>query len=181
MKSSLRGSRRTLLLSLSSQVLPSAFTDGSIVIQEVAALVYRNAKTLRALELFSPRNPLHDETPLHSPFSFKPRRFPHLRCLSLVGCQAFEWAHILSNCPLPAVERFEITYFPPPSDHWSWQVCLAVIVCRLDRLGVAPLLRTSDCRSKPVVGNTMRCSFARVGIGITHLSSYYTFVVACTS
>ncbi|PHJ22979.1 f-box protein [Cystoisospora suis] len=104
------------------RVLPSAFTDGSIVIQEVAALVYRNSKTLRTLELFSPKNPLHDETPLHSPFSFKPRRFPHLRCLSLVGCQAFEWAHILSNCPLPAVERFEMTYFPPSSDHWSWQV-----------------------------------------------------------
>ncbi|KEP62717.1 UNVERIFIED_CONTAM: hypothetical protein HHA_215210 [Hammondia hammondi] len=104
------------------EVQPQAFTGGSIFIQEIAALVYRNARTLRSLRLLSPENPLCDETPLHNPFAFKPRTFARLRVLTLIGSQAFEWGYILSNCNFPVVERFEISYFPPASVHWSWKV-----------------------------------------------------------
>ncbi|CBZ54792.1 putative F-box domain-containing protein [Neospora caninum Liverpool] len=104
------------------EVQPEAFTGGSIFIQEVAALVYRNARTLRSLRLLSPENPLCDETPLHNPFAFKPRSFSRLRVITLIGSQAFEWGYILSNCNFPVVERFEVSYFPPASIHWSWKV-----------------------------------------------------------
>ncbi|PFH37019.1 hypothetical protein BESB_034770 [Besnoitia besnoiti] len=136
------------------EVQPEAFSGGSISIQEIAALVYRNARALRTLRLLSPENPLYDETPLHSPFAFKPGRFPRLRLLALIGSQAFEWGHILSNCHFPAVERFEISYFPLPSNHWSWQVLPDFTALGID--GLRRLIHKMELLERLTIGLEVR-------------------------
>ncbi|KAL8270032.1 hypothetical protein Esti_006024 [Eimeria stiedai] len=103
------------------EVRSAAFKKGGLTLKEVAAVVARNANTLQKLSLFSPASFLDDRSPAHAPFSFRPLRFPFLRCMYTSGCQSMEWMHVFCNCEFPRVEVFEVTYFPPPIDHWSWK------------------------------------------------------------
>lgn len=103
-------------------VCAEAFMNNGMTIHEVSSLVAQNVRTLRSLQLFSPENPMKDSTLKHEPFEFVPLQFPRLTKLSMAGCQVLEWLHILGNCDFLSVERFEVSYYPLPHDHWSWTV-----------------------------------------------------------
>lgn len=104
------------------RISPEAFGDGGVSLMEVAALVARNAWTLKSISLASPDTPLKDYTPSHTPFAFRPLSFSRLLRLTIAGCQAFEWLHIFCNCAFPQLERFELVHYPLPPEHWSWKV-----------------------------------------------------------